>query len=88
VDETDTAAADREIAAKAVEQLRQDRAAGLQHVLLARADNKVRAEHLFEHIYREIAPDLSPVLIHSGVTRRRTLLKESLALIPDLVRQR
>lgn len=75
VDEPDTAVADREIATKAIEQLRSDRAAGLQHVLLARAANKMRAEHLFEHIYCEIAPDLSPVLIHSGVKQRRALMK-------------
>lgn len=74
VDEADPAVADREIAVKAIERLRADRAAGLQHVLLARAASKKRAEYLFERLYQEMAPDLAPVLIYSGVKRRRTLL--------------
>jgi len=76
IDEPDTSVADREIAKRAVTQLRLDRNAGLQHILLARAGTKLRAERLYHEIYRDIAPDLSPVLIHSGVKQRRTLLKE------------
>lgn len=74
VDETEVDASDREIATKAIEQLRADRAAGLQHILLARAANKARADHLFEHLYQAMAADLSPAVIHSGVKRRRALL--------------
>jgi superfamily II DNA or RNA helicase len=75
VDETDVAVADREIAGKAIEQLRADRAAGMQHILLARAHNKIRAQHLYESLYLLLAPDLSPVLIHSGIKQRRAVLK-------------
>ena len=66
---------DEMLAAKAVEVLRRDLAQGLKHTLLARTGTKAEAEGLLP-IYQELAPDLSPVVIHSGkgtVDRRNTL---------------
>src|SRR5205807_1975760 len=48
VDESDQNEADRLIAARAVEQLRIDRANGLAHILLARADTREKARKLYE----------------------------------------
>lgn len=59
-----TLRADRAIAAVAVQQLRKDLEAGCDHLLMARCENIGRAETV-EQIYRELAPDLMPVLIHS-----------------------
>lgn len=63
--EVDQATSDRRIAEEAVAQLRSDLHEGLNHRLLARCRTQVRAENVLE-IYQELAPDLSPVLIHSG----------------------
>lgn len=59
-----TARADRVVAEVAIQQLREDLEAGYDHLLMARCDSIGRAEAV-EHIYREMAPDLAPVLIHS-----------------------
>jgi len=56
--------ADRAIAEAAIQQLREDLEAGYDHLLMARCESIGRAEAV-EHIYRELAPDLEPVLIHS-----------------------
>lgn len=75
VDEEDDEAADAVIARKAVEKLRADLAAGWDHILLARARTKDRAEALFTNHYKDIAGDLDPVVIHSGVLRRKSVLQ-------------
>jgi superfamily II DNA or RNA helicase len=67
VDEVDPDASDLEIATRAIERLRQDRAAGFQHILLARASTKTRADRLWKEIYSVFAADLNPVVIYSGV---------------------
>lgn len=59
-----TVRADRAIAEAAIQQLRQDLDAGYDHLLMARCEGIGRAEAV-EQIYRELAPDLQPVLIHS-----------------------
>jgi superfamily II DNA or RNA helicase len=66
VDFTDT---DRAVASRAVDQLRSDRAAGLDHVLMARTRSQKRAEDLLP-LYEELAADLGPVVLHSGLPRR------------------
>lgn len=59
-----TVRADRAIAKAAIQQLREDLDAGYDHLLMARCEGIGRAEAV-EQIYRELAPDLEPVLIHS-----------------------
>lgn len=59
-----TVRADRAIAEAAIQQLREDVDAGYDHLLMARCEGIGRAEAV-EQIYRELAPDLEPVLIHS-----------------------
>lgn len=59
-----TARADRAIAKAAIQQLRKDLGAKYDHLLMARCESIGRAETV-ERIYRELAPDLEPVLIHS-----------------------
>ncbi len=59
-----TVRADLAIAGVAVQKLRQDLEAGYDHLLMARCENIGRAEAV-EQIYRELAPDLKPLLIHS-----------------------
>lgn len=65
--EVETAAADRSIARKAVEQLRQDLAKGLEHRLMARCRTKKRADAVLQ-IYSQLAPDLNPIAVHSEET--------------------
>ncbi|MES2275978.1 MAG: DEAD/DEAH box helicase family protein [Bacteroidota bacterium] len=61
--EYDKAKADELIAEKAVEQLRKDRAAGFQHIIMARCMNKDRANEVFP--FYEKHPDLNPVLVYT-----------------------
>ncbi len=75
VNETDAQVADREIANRAVEQWRLDTAAGLNHLILARAETKERADSLFSTIYSPLFPDLNPIVIHTGIPGRREKLK-------------
>ena len=63
--EYDDDKADLAIALRAVEQLRSDLDAGYHHMLMARCENKNRADDIFE-IYKELCPDLKPVVIYSG----------------------
>ncbi|MFW7247483.1 DEAD/DEAH box helicase [Enterobacter sp. BNK-34] len=56
--------ADRSIAITAIKQLRADLDKNLDHLLMARCVSIARAETIAE-IYRELAGDLNPVLIHS-----------------------
>lgn len=61
---------DWELASAAVQQLRDDRAAGLDHLLMARVQSIPRAEALLE-IYTELAADLGPVRIDSRLSASR-----------------
>lgn len=63
--EPDSERADREIAAAAVGRLREDLAAGYDHILMARAQNIQQAEALHDGVYAAEYADLNPVLIHS-----------------------
>lgn len=63
--EFDPRKADRVIAAKAVEQLREDRKK-FDHVLMARAGSVDRANEVFT-IYETSYPEFNPVQIHTGI---------------------
>lgn len=69
--------ADDKIVAEAVRVMREDRAAGFEHLVMARADTIARATNLFRK-YAKAAPEAAPVLIHSGLTKgeRETRLHE------------
>jgi superfamily II DNA or RNA helicase len=56
--------ADEAIAARAVQALRDDLAADRDHLLMARTDNIKRAEQV-QAIYKVLAPDLAPLVVHS-----------------------
>ncbi|MEV0391780.1 DEAD/DEAH box helicase [Polymorphospora rubra] len=71
---TDFADPDLAIARTAAERLRKDLANGLDHLLMARAKTKARADEIVE-IYTRIAADLNPVKIHSGETKRQRLTR-------------
>ena len=60
---------DRAIAEEAIKRLRDDLAAGRDHLIMARVNRIGRAEAVLK-LYREIAPDLSPVFLHSNRTLR------------------
>ncbi|WP_190278777.1 DEAD/DEAH box helicase [Cellulomonas sp. B6] len=67
---------DEDLAAAAVQRLRSDRAAGLEHVMLARARDRAHAEELHD-LYTEIARDLQPRIVHEGLTKKA--IKSNLA---------
>jgi superfamily II DNA or RNA helicase len=60
---------DRAIALKAIEELRKDLAAGRDHLLMARVRYITRAADVHA-LYTELAPDLTPVVLHSRVSNR------------------
>lgn len=60
--------ADDKIVAEAVRVMREDHAAGFDHLVMARADTIARATTLFQKYARE-APDAVPVLIHSDLSK-------------------
>jgi superfamily II DNA or RNA helicase len=71
---------DQELAQLAVTQLREDLAAGFDHIVMARARSIARAKEIGE-LYRALAPDLGPAVLHEKLpvkTRRAVLaaLKE------------
>lgn len=66
--------ADKEIAKKAVEILRQDLDLGKDHILMARCKDTVRAEEVFA-FYSEYE-DLNPVVIHSKTHDKARILDE------------
>lgn len=68
--EYDDEKADRAIAVRAIEQLREDLHSGCHHILMARCESKSRAKDVFE-IYKELCPDLNPVIIYSGLSQYR-----------------
>jgi superfamily II DNA or RNA helicase len=72
--EYDLQKGDKIIAEKAVEKLREDLGNGLNHILMARCENKNRAEAIFE-LYKD-NEDLNPVLVHSSVTGKNEILEK------------
>lgn len=72
--EIDDDEADGAIAKAGIAKLRADIAAGLNHRLMARCDNIDRARAVYE-IYRKLAADLRPILVHSEASEA----EESLA---------
>jgi superfamily II DNA or RNA helicase len=62
--EIDPDRGDYAIAAKAIECLRKDISSGLDHLMMARCSNIIRAVAIHK-IYEKIAKDLNPVIIHS-----------------------
>ncbi|WP_409463700.1 DEAD/DEAH box helicase [Amycolatopsis sp. GA6-003] len=71
----DFADTDRVLAWKAVDQLRQDREAGLDHLLLVRAKTIRRVDELLP-IYLELAPEFAPVAVYhslSGTAKTQAL---------------
>lgn len=72
--EPDSDRADRAIAAAAVRRLREDLAAGHDHILMARAKNIQQAKTLYESVYAAEYADLNPVLIHSQSPGKRARL--------------
>lgn len=66
---------DRKIAELAVQRLRDDRSADLDHLLMARVNTVRRAKEICE-LYREVAPDFGPVALYDGLApaaRKRAL---------------
>lgn len=66
---------DRAIAEEAIKRLRADLAAGRDHLIMARVNHIGRAEVVLD-LYRDLAPDLSPVFLHS----KRTIRDQRVAL--------
>jgi superfamily II DNA or RNA helicase len=60
---------DESVAKAAVDQIVLDLRRGLDHIIMARASSITRAEGL-QAIYHAIAPDLSPVVVHSGLKQK------------------
>jgi hypothetical protein len=82
-----TETADRAIAETAIDQLRQDLEAGHDHILMARVETINRAENEVINIYKELAPDLNPVFIHSqmGTVKQRAALAAMLSRTSKIV---
>lgn len=74
------ATADEKIAEKAIETLRRDLDAGYDHILMARVDERKKAEEVYECIYKKYS-EYSPVFIHSGISK--TLQREILEGIKE-----
>lgn len=64
--ETLASNADQVIAETAVSRLREDLSNGLNHLMMARCARIERARDVFQ-IYKAIAPDLKPLLVHSEI---------------------
>ncbi|PPC74209.1 type III restriction endonuclease subunit R [Pokkaliibacter plantistimulans] len=67
--------ADQAIAATALTKLRHDLNAGLNHLLLARCSSIVRATNV-ERLYRHLAPEFQPILIHSKINDTEAKLSD------------
>lgn len=63
----DLADPDRAVATAAVEQLRADLAADLDHLLMARVSSVARAKEVLA-VYQDLAPDLLPIRIDTGLS--------------------
>jgi len=75
--EYDKKEADKQIAIKAVNQLRTDIANGYEHIIMARCVSKNRAIEVFEY-YKEYE-DLRPIMVYTGVIG----LKDKVAAIKE-----
>lgn len=73
--ELDPDAADCAIAQSAVTKLREDIASGLNHRIMARCETQDRASAVHE-IYTQIAPDFTPVLVHSGIPATESTIQQ------------
>ncbi|MBA4056886.1 MAG: restriction endonuclease subunit R, partial [Marivirga sp.] len=71
--EYDPIEADRKIAEVAVQKLREDKALGHQHILMARCADKKRAEEVFPLYSQHI--DLNPIIIHSSVPSKNSIIQ-------------
>jgi superfamily II DNA or RNA helicase len=60
--------ADEKIAEQAINTLKRDLEAGYDHILMARVDEKKKAEEIFDKIYQKYT-EYSPVFIHSGISK-------------------
>lgn len=61
---------DHAVAQSAIEQLRADRVAGFDHLIMARVSRIGRARDDVLPIYEELAPEFAPRVLHSGLPRR------------------
>jgi superfamily II DNA or RNA helicase len=66
IEEFDPAESDAAVARKAGALLKADRKAGLDHLLMARTDNKARADAVGA-LYTRLFPEFAPVVIHTGI---------------------
>ena len=73
--EIDRDESDRAIALAAVEKLHADIDAGLDHLLLARCRSIARAQEA-HRLYEELAPEYSPVLVHSESDESASALEQ------------
>lgn len=62
--EIDPETGDKAIAAVAIKRLKEDIANDFEHLIMARCENIDRAKAIHE-IYKDIAPEFNPVLVHS-----------------------
>jgi superfamily II DNA or RNA helicase len=74
ITEADPKDGDHAIARAAVAQLRADLSAGFDHLIMARCETIERAEEVQE-IYRKVAADLKPILVHSELRDTESLIK-------------
>lgn len=65
----------QDIAAKAVQRLREDLTAGFDHMLMARAETIDQAKKLYSDIYQAKYSDLNPVLVYSNSPGKQAALK-------------
>ncbi|WP_273127584.1 DEAD/DEAH box helicase [Bacillus weihaiensis] len=77
IQEFDERKSDVEIAKIAIHHLGEDLKKGLEHVLLARAKSRKRADELYEKIYSQYK-EYNPVVIHTGIplAQRNKYLKQ------------
>ncbi|MBL3768480.1 DEAD/DEAH box helicase family protein [Bacillus cereus] len=66
IQEFDERKSDEEIAKIAIQHLREDLKQGYEHILLARAKSRKRADELYEKIYSQYK-EYNPVVIHTGI---------------------
>lgn len=68
--EFDSEQSDSAIANRAIQQLEDDLSNGYNHVVLVRSDRRMRAERLYNKIYKARYARYNPVLVHSGMGNR------------------
>lgn len=64
--------ADQAIAEEAIAILRRDVKAGFDHLMMARVSSKRRADKLIR-LYRELASDLQPIVVHSNFSQTKNI---------------